>query len=146
MASLSRALADLSHPSPTRAVASTTRATSESSIAIPHADLHFSTASLPQFNMMDTNLDASTIPEFVLIAPPSRTNLRTQERVPSLCEAWCAELDKLPEAVSSRFKVKETRLDPGALAQEFGTFECLVSPANSFGIMDGGSVPTSESS
>ena len=95
--------------------------------------------------MMDTNLDASTIPEFVLIAPPSRTNLRTQERVPSLCEAWRTELAKLPEAVSSRFKVKETRLDPDALAQEFGTFECLVSPANSFGIMDGGSVPMSES-
>ncbi|RDX41095.1 macro domain-like protein [Lentinus brumalis] len=58
--------------------------------------------------------------------------------LPSLCAAWRLALADLPETVSSRFTVKEAQLDPAGLAQEFGTFECLVSPANSFGIMDGG--------
>lgn len=87
---------------------------------------------------MDLNLDVSILPEFVLIAPPTRTNLRTQERQPSLCEAWRTALARLPQPLSCRFTTKEARLNPDALAQEFGTFDCLVSPANSFGIMDGG--------
>ncbi|KZT01234.1 uncharacterized protein LAESUDRAFT_717641 [Laetiporus sulphureus 93-53] len=77
--------------------------------------------------------DASVLPEFVLIAPSPRTNPRTKVTQPSLCDSWLAALKDLPEPVSSRFKVKEAKLDPAALAQEFGTFECLVSPANAFG-------------
>jgi len=83
-------------------------------------------------------LDTSVLPEFVLIAPAPRYNPRTQKTGPSLCDAWIAALEALPEPVSSRFKVKEAMLDPVALKEEFGTFECLVSPANAFGIMDGG--------
>lgn len=83
-------------------------------------------------------IDATVLPEIVLIAPPPRTNPRTKVTAPSLCEAWRNALEDIPEPVASRFKVKETKLDPPALAAEFSTFECLVSPANAFGIMDGG--------
>ncbi|OSC98502.1 macro domain-like protein [Trametes coccinea BRFM310] len=84
--------------------------------------------------------DTSLLPSFVLIAPPPRTNPRTNLKVtaPSLCAAWLEALADLPASVAQQFAVKETRLDPAALAQEFGTFECVVSPANAFGIMDGG--------
>ncbi len=74
----------------------------------------------------------TVLPSFVLIAPPRSTNL------PSLCDAWKSALADLPPAIAAKFSVKETRLDPPTLAQEFGTFDCVVSPANAFGIMDGG--------
>ncbi|TFK82625.1 macro domain-like protein [Polyporus arcularius HHB13444] len=74
----------------------------------------------------------TVLPSFVLIAPPRSTNL------PSLCDAWKTAIAELPPAVAAKFSVKETRLDPPALAHEFGMFECVVSPANAFGIMDGG--------
>ncbi|KAI0826858.1 macro domain-like protein [Trametes gibbosa] len=82
--------------------------------------------------------DPSVLPSFVLIAPPPHTNLRTRETTPSLCTAWRAALSELPPTIAARFSVKETRLDPAALARECGSCACVVSPANAFGIMDGG--------
>ncbi|KAL1950612.1 hypothetical protein VTO73DRAFT_5736 [Trametes versicolor] len=79
--------------------------------------------------------DPSIIPSIVLIAPPPSIN---QHTAPSLCGAWRAALSDLPPAVAARFAVKEARFNPTALAQEFGAFDCVVSPANTFGIMDGG--------
>ncbi|CDO77914.1 hypothetical protein BN946_scf184727.g3 [Trametes cinnabarina] len=82
--------------------------------------------------------DPSIIPSFILIAPPPRTNPRTKVTAPSLCAAWLKALADIPPPVSANFVVKETTLDPAALALEFGTIDCVVSPANAFGIMDGG--------
>ncbi|KAI0371133.1 hypothetical protein BV20DRAFT_1112799 [Pilatotrama ljubarskyi] len=82
--------------------------------------------------------DASVLPSFVLIAPPPYMSPRTKQTVPSLCDAWRAALAELPLDIAARFTVKEARLNAQALAQEFGTFDCIVSPANAFGIMDGG--------
>ncbi|KAI0077619.1 macro domain-like protein [Panus rudis PR-1116 ss-1] len=82
--------------------------------------------------------DASVLPSFVLIAPSPYTSPRTKKTAPSLCEAWRAALANLHPAVAGRFTVKEARFDAAALAEEFGTFDCIVSPANAFGIMDGG--------
>ncbi len=86
--------------------------------------------------------DPSTIPAFVLIAPPPRTHPRTKVTAPSLCAAWRDALaaDDVPAEVAARFVVKEAKLDPAALAAEFGACACVVSPANAFGIMDGGCV------
>ncbi|KAJ2971284.1 hypothetical protein NUW54_g12538 [Trametes sanguinea] len=82
--------------------------------------------------------DTSVLPTLVLIAPPPRANPRLKVTAPSLCVAWIEALVDLPAPVAQKFIVRETRLDPAALAQEFGTFDCVVSPANAFGIMDGG--------
>ncbi|EIW59209.1 macro domain-like protein [Trametes versicolor FP-101664 SS1] len=84
--------------------------------------------------------DPSVIPAFVLIAPPPRTHPRTKVTAPSLCAAWRDALaaDDVPAEVAARFTVKEAKLDPAALAEEFGECACVVSPANAFGIMDGG--------
>ncbi|KAI0766426.1 hypothetical protein BD413DRAFT_446333, partial [Trametes elegans] len=85
--------------------------------------------------------DPSVLPEFVLIAPPPRTDrpsTHTGAPPPSLCAAWRVALADLPPPLAARFSVKEARLDPAALAHEFGPCECVVSPANAFGIMDGG--------
>ncbi|KAI8986108.1 hypothetical protein BD414DRAFT_545820 [Trametes punicea] len=83
--------------------------------------------------------DSSVLPSFILIAPPPRRNPVTDEIIgPSLCAEWRAALADLPQPVASRFVVKEARLDPTAIAREFGPCHCVVSPANSFGIMDGG--------
>ncbi|KAI0632172.1 hypothetical protein C8Q77DRAFT_1158837 [Trametes polyzona] len=83
--------------------------------------------------------DPSVLPNFVLIAPPHKhTTTTTTTATPSLCDAWRAAIAQLPASVAARFAVKETRLDPDAIAREFGPCECVVSPANAFGIMDGG--------
>ncbi|CAL1712161.1 unnamed protein product [Somion occarium] len=82
--------------------------------------------------------DISVLPSFVLIAPPPYTSPRTKETAPSLCESWRTALADLPPAVAAQFTIKEARFNAATLAKEFGTFDCLVSPANAFGIMDGG--------
>ncbi len=79
--------------------------------------------------------DSSIIPSIVLIAPPPPMN---QKATPSLCDAWRAAFSDLPREVAARFPVKEARFNPTALAQEFGAFDCVVSPANTFGFLDGG--------
>ncbi|EIW59206.1 macro domain-like protein, partial [Trametes versicolor FP-101664 SS1] len=55
-----------------------------------------------------------------------------------LCAAWRAALSDLSPAVAAQFTVKEVRFNPTALARGFGAFDCVVSPANTFEIMDGG--------
>ncbi|KAI0325049.1 macro domain-like protein [Cubamyces sp. BRFM 1775] len=81
--------------------------------------------------------DVSVLPSFILIAPP-HVRRGTKNVAPSLCDSWRAALSDLPPAVAARFTVKEALFDAAALSQEFGTIDCVVSPANAFGIMDGG--------
>ncbi|KAJ2965373.1 hypothetical protein NUW54_g14138 [Trametes sanguinea] len=83
--------------------------------------------------------DPTVLPSIVLINAPPRTNPITKEPIgPSLCGEWRNAIAELPPAVAERFTVKETRFDAAAIAREFGACHCVVSPANSFGIMDGG--------
>ncbi|KAI9058415.1 macro domain-like protein [Trametes sanguinea] len=83
--------------------------------------------------------DPTALPSIVLINAPPRTNPITKEPIgPSLCGEWRNAIAELPPAVAERFTVKETRFDAAAIAREFGACHCVVSPANSFGIMDGG--------
>lgn len=69
-----------------------------------------------------------SIPHFILIDPHS-----------DLCEAWIRALKKyFGEEGEQHFTIREGRLqdiDPAILR-----CDCMVSPANSFGIMDGGQV------
>ncbi|KAH9951858.1 hypothetical protein B0H21DRAFT_254 [Amylocystis lapponica] len=64
---------------------------------------------------------------------------------PSLPEAWRAQIaEHLAPADQARIAVVESML--GQLEPPHTLFDCIVSPANSYGIMDGGSVPpTTES-
>ena len=91
----------------------------------------------PKHKLME--LDTSVLPQIVLIAPPPKSSVG-HESSQSLCAAWRTALQDIPEPIAARFTVKETRLDPELLSREYGAFDCLVSPANSFGIMDGGYV------
>src|ERR1700743_1747492 len=69
---------------------------------------------------------------FILINPPSTTNC--------LCTEWRRAIDEiLPAELRTHFTVLEgtlSRLPTVALE-----CDCVVSPANSFGIMDGGCAP-----
>ena len=84
--------------------------------------------------------DETFLPEFVLIASPSRPHPRTKEIKPSLYDAWRKAIQAIPQPVASRFTIKEENFDAAALARDLGPIDCLVSPANAFGIMDGGCV------
>ncbi|KAI0667571.1 hypothetical protein C8Q78DRAFT_981508 [Trametes maxima] len=101
----------------------------------PSDDIHPSPAGTTSsaHNPVYPDPDPSVLPAFVLLAPPPRA-----PGAPSLCPAWREALADIPASVAERFVVKEARLDPAALAREFGRCECVVSPANAFGIMDGG--------
>ncbi|KAH9913730.1 uncharacterized protein B0H18DRAFT_158211 [Fomitopsis serialis] len=56
---------------------------------------------------------------------------------PSLNEAWKRHIQELlPSQDQQRFHVVEARLD--TLEPPHSEFDCMVSPANSYGIMDGG--------
>ena len=71
-------------------------------------------------------------PEFVFISPVPRPSAEP----PSLCDAWRSAITKYFGDGEGRFKVLEGRLneiDPALLQ-----CDAMVSPANSFGIMDGG--------
>ena len=73
--------------------------------------------------------------EFVLMEPKHKAS--TPE--PSLHEAWKRHVSQLlPSRDQKRFHVVEARLD--TLKPPHSEFDCIVSPANSYGIMDGGSV------
>jgi hypothetical protein len=69
---------------------------------------------------------------FILVAPESV--------LPGgLTEEWRAAINEtLPESLRSHFTIVEGRL--GKVAAERLACDCVVSPANSFGIMDGGYV------
>ncbi|KAG1888180.1 macro domain-like protein, partial [Suillus subluteus] len=70
-------------------------------------------------------------PNFILIAPKSRNSSE------SLCDAWSRAIEEhFPDPNDSPFTVIEGKVqevDPKRLR-----CDCVVSPANSFGIMDGG--------
>ncbi|KAJ3534042.1 hypothetical protein NM688_g7196 [Phlebia brevispora] len=76
---------------------------------------------------------AATAPSFIFISPRPRPS----SEPPSLHEAWLSAINSyFPKDERIRFSVLESKLediDP-ALAQ----CDCMVSPANTFGIMDGG--------
>jgi len=58
----------------------------------------------------------------------------------SLKEAWQVQLQKLlSKQDQTRFSIVEGTLD--MLEPPHSLFDCVVSPANSYGIMDGGLVP-----
>ncbi|EIW76083.1 macro domain-like protein [Coniophora puteana RWD-64-598 SS2] len=64
--------------------------------------------------------------KIVLIAPPHPSD--------SLCDAWRRAISShFPDPTDCPFEVKECRLDDLDIK-----FDCIMSPANSFGIMDGG--------
>lgn len=54
----------------------------------------------------------------------------------ALVEAWrCALEEHVPEAARSRFTIRLTQLEDETFPEE--TFDCIVSPANSYGRLDG---------
>jgi hypothetical protein len=56
------------------------------------------------------------------------------DRKHEMCEAWKAEFENLPDALRDQFEVRNVTL--AKLTES--TFDCIVSPANSFGLLDGG--------
>lgn len=69
--------------------------------------------------------------QFILINPPSTTN--------DLVTEWKRAIDDiLPQEMHKNFAVLEGKLC--SLPVEQLSCDCIVSPANSFGIMDGGCV------
>ncbi|CAA7261938.1 unnamed protein product [Cyclocybe aegerita] len=77
-----------------------------------------------------------SIPRFILIAPKPPVSPKYPTKA-SLCDAWAAAIKKyLDASIQPLFTVLEGKLldlDPTQLQ-----CDCMVSPANSFGIMDGG--------
>lgn len=74
---------------------------------------------------------------FILIDPPKRQ--LNNESQTSLTEEWRrAFAEHLQPKDLERFSFLESRLNQLQAARV--TFDCIVSPANSYGIMDGGSV------
>ena len=76
-----------------------------------------------------------TVPKFIFIAPAPKPSAEP----PSLCEAWRNAVETYFGAEEhDRFSIAQGKLqdiDPKQIQ-----CDCMVSPANSFGIMDGGSV------
>ncbi|TFY76943.1 hypothetical protein EWM64_g7068 [Hericium alpestre] len=78
----------------------------------------------------------SEIPHFILINPPPRQT-KSAKPAPSLCDAWTHAIQTmLPESLRTHFTVYEGHLNTLPAAQL--ACDCIVSPANSYGIMDGG--------
>ncbi|KAI6039749.1 macro domain-like protein [Pisolithus marmoratus] len=72
---------------------------------------------------------------FILIEPPPRRP--SSDAQPSLIKEWkLAFSEHLQPKDLERFSFLESRLDQ--LKEAHVTFDCIVSPANSYGIMDGG--------
>ncbi|KAH8999932.1 macro domain-like protein [Lactarius hatsudake] len=78
----------------------------------------------------------SELPHFILIAPPPHAAVTTPFSKVSLCQAWRRAISTLPPELQTRFTVLEGTLS-GLPADQLQC-DCIVSPANSFGIMDGG--------
>ncbi len=109
-------------PGPTQSVANHRAHASERITRLPHALLH-----LPDSSM--------AVPRLILIDRPKDT---PHGRRSPLCAAWVAAVDEylsdLP--IKSNITILEGSLTD--LPVEQVQCDCLVSPANSFGIMDGG--------
>ena len=72
------------------------------------------------------------VPHLIFISPPRRSD----SKPPSLCDAWKAAIKEYFGDGTHQFSVIEGKLqdiDPNLLQ-----CECMVSPANCFGIMNGG--------
>jgi hypothetical protein len=70
------------------------------------------------------------LPHFILISPAPRANSE------SLVKAWTQAITTLPSNLQAHFTVLEGMLS--SLPPDKLRCDCIVSPANSFGIMDGG--------
>ena len=81
-----------------------------------------------------------SLPHFILIEP--RPNRAPSDATAPLCEAWRSAVSSiLPEDAQANFTILEGKL--GELDAELLKCDCLVSPANCYGIMDGGYVSPS---
>ena len=79
----------------------------------------------------------SELPNFTLIAPPPHAAAATTPvSSVSLCQAWTRTIRTLPPELQTRFTVLEGTLS--SLPADQLQCDCIVSPANAFGIMDGG--------
>ncbi|KAI0246557.1 hypothetical protein BJV78DRAFT_1286270 [Lactifluus subvellereus] len=78
----------------------------------------------------------SELPHFILIFPSPRTTEKTPVPEESLVKAWTRTIITLPSKLQTHFTVLEGRLS--SLPADRLQCDCVVSPANSFGIMDGG--------
>ena len=78
----------------------------------------------------------SELPHFILVAPSPRTTETTPVPKEPLVKAWTRTIITLPPKLQPHFTVLEGRLS-GLPADQLQC-DCVVSPANSFGIMDGG--------
>ena len=72
-------------------------------------------------------------PHLILIAPPRAV---ADSEPPGLCNAWKAAIKEYFGDGSQQFSVIEGKL--GDIDPHLLQCECIVSPANSFGIMNGG--------
>ncbi|KAG1743698.1 uncharacterized protein EDB91DRAFT_1125457 [Suillus paluster] len=80
---------------------------------------------------MNSESSASITPKFTLIAPEPRHSST------SLCDAWLRAIEEhFPDPIDSPFTVIQGKLHD--VHPERLRCDCVVSPANSFGIMDGG--------
>ena len=84
-----------------------------------------------------------TIPHFILINPKPEapqtvlSKLRTRTAPPSLCDEWNKAIKQhLNDETMNKFSVYEGTLE--SLPALDLACDCIVSPANSYGIMDGG--------
>ena len=78
----------------------------------------------------------SGLPHFILIAPPPHAAAKAPVPAVSLCQAWTDTIIALPPELQTRFTVLEGTLS--SLPADQLQCDCIVSPANSYGIMDGG--------
>ena len=76
------------------------------------------------------------LPRFILIAPPPHPTALGATPKESLVKAWTNTITALPPTLQTHFTVLEGRLS--CLSADQLQCDCVVSPANSFGIMDGG--------
>jgi|SRR5712672_892509 len=86
-----------------------------------------------ELQMMST-LDWA-LPHFIFISPSPATGT-THIREGSLVKAWTRAINTLPSTLQSHFTVLEGTLS-GLPPERLGC-DCVVSPANAFGIMEGG--------
>ncbi|KAI9452128.1 macro domain-like protein [Lactarius psammicola] len=78
----------------------------------------------------------SELPHFILIAPPLHATATTPVSRVSLCQVWTRTIGTLSPELQTHFTVLEGTLS--SLPTDQLQCDCVVSPANSFGIMDGG--------
>jgi len=78
------------------------------------------------------------LPHFILISPAPRADSESTPNIrkESLVQTWRQAISTLPPNLQAHFTVLEGLLS--SLPPDKLRCDCIVSPANSFGIMDGG--------